>query len=114
MKNYLQEKFSQKMLAKKYEKKKPIYFINLALITCVICFGTAYFLQINNISSKGYQMRDLEKAITVLEEENNDLALEIINLQSLATIQEKAAGLDLVRVDNVEYLSVTSSVMAKK
>lgn len=78
--------------------------INLLLIICTVIFGLAYFLQINSLSTKGYEIRRLEQKIKSLELEQKHLEMQSSSLQSISRIQEQANKLNLVPINNVAFI----------
>lgn len=84
------------------------------ILILLIIFGLAYFWQINNISTQGFQMKELEKNIQLLKEENQKLELEAARQQSMLNIDEQVQELGLVAVDKVEYLRPVGPAVAVK
>jgi hypothetical protein len=78
----------------------------------VILTGFAYLLQTNSSATKGYQMRDLEKRITVLQADNAKMNLEYVRLQSMSNVLASAQSLNLVPADNMEVVNSISPAMA--
>lgn len=90
------------------EKGKIFIFILL------IIFGLTYFWRVNSISTQGFQIKELEKNIQLLKEENQRLELEAARQQSILNIDEQVQELGLVEVSKVEYLKPVGPVVAVK
>ncbi|MBI4993059.1 MAG: hypothetical protein HZC26_02905 [Candidatus Magasanikbacteria bacterium] len=80
----------------------------------VVVFGVMYVAQTNAISTKGYTMNDIEKQIQALEQENQKLEFEIANYRSMQSIQSRLTNLDLVASENIKYVTLTGSAVARR
>lgn len=72
-------------------------FATLAILSIL------YFMQINNLATKGYEIKILEKRIAELKESQERLDLESASLQSVQRIEESVQNLNLVPSLNVKY-----------
>lgn len=85
------------------------------LLTILLVFGFMYVVQTSSLSTKGYEINDLEKQIQALEQESQRLELEIASNRSMNSIQERLVSLNMVEAgDNVEYVSLTGSAVAMR
>jgi len=84
------------------------------LLAVVFFFGFIYLTQTNVTATEGYQIKDLEKQLTLLQNDNKKLKIDYIQLQSMANIIDKSAKLNLVPAGKVEIISDGGSVMALK
>jgi len=82
-------------------------------IACVI-FGVAYLVGINDLTVKGFVLKDLKSKSQILTEENQELQAKALTLQSYAAISPRLQELNMVAVEDVAYLSPKNSVVAKK
>lgn len=80
----------------------------------MVVFGVMYVAQTNAISTKGYTMKDIEGQIQALEQENQKLEFEIATHRSMQSIQSRLSNLDLVATDNVKYVTLTGSAVARR
>lgn len=113
MNNY----FTRKQSKKKKEKRK--YLLCKKQKCCLFLIGIAIFLSsgayvwlINDISTRGFVLHDLEGRAQKLQNENQNLALEVRRLQSLINVQEKIQALSLVEATNIEYITKGPSQVA--
>ena len=106
----------QTMRQKKISEKRWLMSktTRVVLIFGIFLFSFLYLGQMNSVSTKGYAISDLEKEINNLEQENERLQFKIAKLGSLQNIQERMGGLQMVSVDNVEYLRMPGNFMALK
>ena len=91
----------------------PVY-LNIAILILIFSMGFLYLVQVNKATTKGYQMRDLETRINVVEESNQKLEIQVTELQTLDSIKERSQTLGMVPTDKVKYIKVTGSTVAKK
>lgn len=87
--------------------------LNIILVVVVAIFGISYLVQINSVATKGYQIEELENKITELKEEQADLELEALSLQSMGTVKEKVDELGLVAIGEADYLQPTPVALAR-
>lgn len=86
--------------------------LRVFMLALSIAFGVLYVVQVNAASTKGFTMRDLERANQELRRENDKLAAEIDRLRSLSSVSEREAFLGLVKLQNVSYVQVGNSEVA--
>ncbi len=75
------------------------------LIFANLLVGFGYLIQTNLTASAGYEIQTWEKKVTKLEEENRNLNLDYIELQSMDKLISGAQDLSLVPVKNVETIA---------
>lgn len=87
----------------------------LACLAVLVGGAVAYYLsQINYISEKGFAMRDLEKTINGLRDENEKLELRMVELRSMSDLSARLDKLGLVPVGDMTYLGTAEQVVAVK
>ena len=79
---------------------------NIGFILAMVLTASAlfYFVQVNSISTKGYEIKELEKHVQALKESNKRLEIESSALKSIESIQNEAQSLNLVPSGAVKYL----------
>jgi hypothetical protein len=80
----------------------------------VLTFLVGYLLQVNAISSKGFQIRSLENQISVLKESGDKLELKLAQEQSVQSVEEKVRGMGMIPTPEVQYISAISPVVAQR
>lgn len=88
--------------------------VSLAVFFVGILFGIMYIMQTNSISTKGYEMNELENKITLLEQENQKIQFHLASNKSMQSIQQRLAGTELVVADNFQYGSLVGTAMAMR
>ena len=85
------------------------------LLTVVLMFGFMYVVKTSSLSTKGYEISDLERQIQILEQSNQRLELEIASHRSMNSIQRRLASLNMVGAGgNVEYITLSGSAVAMR
>lgn len=90
------------------DKFKAVLFV-----VCLLA-GLGYFWQTNSLSTRGYQIRKLEKSIELLKEGNQELELRAASAQSWETLQERVKQLNMVDAGQVEYMTPAGGSVALK
>lgn len=107
--------YSSKREMKMQWRKK---FFNSSISVGIVCigvvFGIMYIVQMNSISTRGYEMSDLENQITLLEQENQKLEFQIASNKSMKSIQSRLVGKEFVAADTYQYGSLVGTVMAMR
>lgn len=84
------------------------------VVVLTVLVGVAYLMQTNITATRGYQINDLQRQVTELQEQNEKLNLSYIQLQSMANIVNGASKSDLVPITRVEVISPMGSVVAMR
>ena len=69
---------------------------------------------VNTLSIQGFQLYELKEEIGALQEQNDELRLKTMSLESYAKISQRADDLKMVRVDRVDYLVIEEGAVAVK
>ena len=86
----------------------------LVLIVCFVSALVVYLLEVNAIASKGYQIREFQKQVDKVKEENEKLSLKVIELSSMSELDSKVQELNMVSIDAVTYYDNTGQVVARR
>ncbi|MDP1884100.1 MAG: hypothetical protein Q8L10_01920 [Candidatus Moranbacteria bacterium] len=84
---------------------------SIALATCVC--GALYLYQVNDIATKGYEVRELESRIQELTKENKKMEIQEVELRSMYNIEKASQGLNLVNSGEVTYVEINGPVAMK-
>lgn len=100
-------------------KKNSVKFFNLSIVIkflfvlIVIC-GFYYIAGVNNLSTKGFELKELKQQAKDLENKNKELELKMMALQSLNNLSERVKVLGMVSADRTKYISSEAETVAKK
>lgn len=111
----------QKQKTKAYlgPRKKNVFAVRLKLlsnffIVMSAVFIVAFVILINDLSIKGFVLQDLKLKVIELEEGNRELELLAMKLESYENISERAEKLCMIKVEKIEYITVTDEAVAKR
>ncbi len=80
----------------------------------IVLFGVGYSVATSNVSTKGYEMKVVERQIAELKEHNQQLKLSIAQYRSLDRIEKRITALGMVPVDTIQYISTQGSNVAAR
>lgn len=84
------------------------------LFVSTLLLGSVYLGMLNQSSTRGFTLKELEQRVAELEQENDRLHFAASELSSLAQIEAYAEAQEMVKVGAIEYLpSVGSAVAAR-
>ena len=86
-------------------------FITVLLFSLV---SILYLAQNNQITTKGYILKELETERTKILSENERLQVEAARLESLSKISQEAEKLSMVPLRDLRYFGTTTSVLARR
>jgi len=86
-----------------------IKFVTVIIVALVTLF---YLAQVQLEGAKKLKVTELTKKQENLDEENKRLETEVVRLQSIQTIKKEAESLDMVPVQQVNYLETTAGTVA--
>ncbi|HZJ41303.1 MAG TPA: hypothetical protein VFD16_03505 [Candidatus Saccharimonadales bacterium] len=101
-------------------KSKPVkHFLNLRifnlfLFTMIFSLGFFHLLNISDLTVKGFVLQELKTQSASLAAENIDSEQEVDALQSYYVLNSRAQNLNMVKISDIEYLSIGSHIVAKK
>jgi uncharacterized membrane protein (DUF106 family) len=85
--------------------KKTEGFISPWLVVALFLIGAGIYLYfINSSAVKGYEMRSVEKEITDLKKESEELRMKEAELKSLYRIEESSKELNMAQTSQVSYI----------
>jgi hypothetical protein len=79
------------------------------IVFCVV-FSAIYLYFINSSATKGYQMKQIEKEITDLQKESEQLKIKEAELKSLYRIEEGSKNLNMGETTQVSFIEEKSPV----
>jgi cell division protein FtsB len=88
--------------------------LNKAIALLCIVGAFYYIASINNISIKGFVLKELKTELSILEQEKEALEQKAMELESYEHISRRADELKMVKVDKIDYITVTDPAVAIK
>ncbi|MDQ1283673.1 MAG: hypothetical protein QG620_21 [Patescibacteria group bacterium] len=83
------------------------------LLLSVVASGIFYLYQVNDLATKGYEIKESEIRIQNLERENKKMQIREVELRSMYNIENAAMDLDLVSSSKTDYLEADGPVAMK-
>jgi hypothetical protein len=83
------------------------------MIGCLIFAGAFYLYQVNNITIKGYEIKEVENKIQNLEKESQKLKIREVESRSMYNIEKATEDLNLVNSANVSYVEMKGPMAMK-
>ncbi|MCX6765846.1 MAG: hypothetical protein NT136_02715 [Candidatus Moranbacteria bacterium] len=98
----------------KYKIQKPGFASPWFVVALFIALaGILYLYFINSSATKGYQIRQVEKDISQLKKENEQLRIKEAELKSLYYIEETSKQFNMSEAANISYIEEKSPVALK-
>ena len=87
--------------------------ISFLLVVLICLSGVFYIFEVNNLATKGYEIRELEKTVEKLKQDNERLKIQTAELKSMYNIEEKTKELNMVAPKDVSYINIPGPVALK-
>lgn len=107
-----QKQKNQKNVQKRLERIDYLRVLSLAAVGGAVMSCGCYLFCINDLSVKGFQMKELSKKSRELSDEKNKLELDALKLGSLAQVEGKISHLGMVKVEKTEYITHKEKAVA--
>lgn len=95
-------------------KRLNLKIVNIFLGGSILVLSIFYLVNINDLTVKGFALKELKSSSNLLLSDNKDYEAKIMNLQSYNNLNDKVKKLNMVAVSDVEYLSVNTGTIARK
>ena len=102
------------MARKTKTKYKKLQLVNKLLLGLIIFTGIGFIVVTNDIAVQGFVLAELKSDLKIIEKTNAEYELTALRLESMTNVNERAKELKMVKVNNVEYISVTDTSVAIK
>ncbi|MBU0597004.1 hypothetical protein KJ641_02540 [Patescibacteria group bacterium] len=86
----------------------------VSLLVMIGIFGLLYIIQMSSVSTKGFTISELQQDIQSLENETRALSVQIAEHRSMASIQDRLSGMNLVAAGNIEYVTPVGTEVARR
>ncbi|MBU1177412.1 MAG: septum formation initiator family protein [Patescibacteria group bacterium] len=93
--------------SKKFNKSnhnRGLILLNTVFVLIIFCLVFFHLIQVNDLISSSYQIRNNTKHFNELKEKNQSLGMEIAQLQSPINLDEIVQSFGMVKTDNIIYL----------
>lgn len=102
------------MTTKNLKKNRLLSALNLCLVFAVIVCGFYFIKSIDDLMVKNLELDQLKGQLNTLEEEKKEMESAKNTLESYENISARLQELNMVKVANIDYISVGEDALAKK
>ncbi|MCK5416487.1 hypothetical protein KAI92_03610 [Candidatus Parcubacteria bacterium] len=74
--------------------------------------GVYFVFGVNDLSIKGFVLQEVKNEVSRYEDQNRELELKVMELESYENLSKRAVELNMVKVGKVDYISVENGVVA--
>jgi cell division protein FtsL len=86
-------------------------FFLLVVLICIL--GVCYIFEVNSVATQGYKIRELERQLQELKDNQEKLKIKEAELRSMYNIEQNSKGLDMVAPKDVSYMQLPGDVAMK-
>jgi len=111
------QNFAQAKINKDSEKVRRginLKLVNRLLMALIAITGVYYVVSINDLAIKGFVLRDTKNAVQKYQDDNNQMELAIMKLESYDNIEKRALSMNMVKVSKIDYINVQGRTVAMK
>lgn len=89
-----------------------VSLVSLAFVVviAIVASGAIYLYQVNDIATKGYEIKELEGQIQDLNKESKKMEIQEVELRSMQNIEKASQDLNLVNSSNITYVEINGPV----
>jgi len=102
---------------KKFAERQPVRIgpltLNFLLVVLICAAGVFYIFEVNDVATRGFKIKELEKRVQELEDSNAKLKIREAELRSMYNIEEKTKDLNMVAPGNISYMALPGNVAMK-
>lgn len=95
-------------------KRLNLKCFNIGLATLILGLGVFYLITVSDLTVKGFALKELKTQVSILASEKLDNEETINNLQSYYSLNTRTQKLNMVAIGEIDYLSVPTTVVARK
>ena len=103
-----------KIQSKSAGLKVNLKTFNICLFVTIAAFGFFYLINISDLTVKGFALRELRNEVSNLASDKLENEEAVNSLQSYYSVSARTQQLAMVKTGNIEYLSVSGPIVAKK
>ncbi len=107
-KNYIQQK------SRVSKKNKTLSWLNASIVVCLAFSLIYYVVGVNDLTVKGFDLQEKQTQVRALAVENENYQDMAMTKESLYSVKSRVNDLDLVAVEDVSYITITNTTVAKK
>lgn len=103
-----------------YSQAKPAKYsfnlriFNICLFSIIFFLGFIYLIGVSDLTVKGFALQESKTRLAVLANEKLAYEQKADSLQSYYVLSERAKLLNMVAINDIEYIKVDGHIIAKK
>jgi hypothetical protein len=86
---------------------------SVAIFATIVVAGAFYLYQVNDLATKGYEIKEIESQIQELQKNSQRMKIREVELKSMYNIEKATEDLNLVNPQTVSYLEINGPVAMK-
>jgi len=86
--------------------------VSVAVIFALVALCAVYLFQVNGVVAKNFELHNLQKLLQQNQDKNQMLSISLMQIRSLDNLERAAESLNLVAIDKINYLKITSNFFA--
>jgi len=95
-------------------KKNYWRHISTGIFCLSVASVAAYLFSANDLSIQSFKLAERKRQADKIETANDELELRSMSLSAFDNLSKRVAGLNMVKVDKVEYLTGAAAVAVKR
>ena len=92
---------------------KNISIFTFIVILLILTLGIFYLIEVNSMAVEGYNIKKYKEEIERLKSENQGLEFKSAEMKSISYIEQKAAFLNLTKIDKISFISYGGGALVK-
>jgi len=98
----------------KQKKRLSLRNFNISLIALIIVLSAFHLINISDLTAKGFILKDLKAQSNILSSEKMSYEERINGLQSYYTLNSRAENLEMIAINEIDYLNAPLAAVARK
>lgn len=94
--------------------RRGIFLLSFIFVVLISLLGLLYLRDVNNLATKGYEIKEKEERLENLKAQSQRLKIELAEVRRLDSLDEFAENQNLVKIKKVHFLSVPGELVARK
>lgn len=100
--------------ATKQKKQINLKLINIGLLVFIVGLSAFHLINLSDLTVKGFILKELKTEVANLAGEQLSYEEKVNSLQSYYTLNSRTENLQMVAIEEIDYLSVPAAMVARK
>jgi len=87
--------------------------LSTLVLAAILFSGLFYLYQVNDLATKGFEIKEAESRIESLQEERKKLKIKETELKSMYNLEREIKDMNLVNCSNISYIEYSSPLAMK-